>query len=77
MKKILTIFTVVLSASFAYSNPITSEAPPTPEAFFGPTHGTGAQATPIDEYTILLFLLGIVIASTLYSYKKNLLVKIK
>jgi len=74
---LLTLFTVVLSTSYAYSNntPIATDGPPVPA--FSETHGLGAPATPIDNYTLILFLLGFLIASSLYFYNKNLLVKTK
>lgn len=42
-----------------------------------PTDAPGNPATPIDEYTIILIVAGIVIASGLYFYRNSLQVKTK
>lgn len=56
--------------NFAYS-----QTPPTPPG--GGPWTPGAQATPINEYTIVLIVAGIVIASGLYFYKNKYQVKTK
>lgn len=75
-KTILNLFAILFTFSKVFADEVIDNSiPPVPQN--SNIWGTGAQATPIDEYSLVLILSGVLVATFIYLYKNKSQLKFK